>query len=67
LLEKLGDCVDVYKIDYGKDVLSFTTWDAFAIWEKFASFVIDVFFELCGGRRTSVKGEKDYPRALGVL
>ena len=57
LLEELRDSIDMNKIDNSEDVFSFTSWDAFAIGEQFAAFVVDVLFELDGEVGTVWKGE----------
>jgi hypothetical protein len=67
LLQELGNCIDMYKVDNGEDELGLPAWNPLAIGEELAAFVLNILFELDGGRDTSVKGEKDSPRALGVL
>ena len=67
LLEEFGDGVDVDEVDDGKDELCLSTGDAFPVGEEFAAFVLDVLFELCWRCSTTVKGEKAYPFAFGVL
>lgn len=67
LLEELRDSVDVDEIDDGQDELGLAAWNALAIWEQFATLVLDVLAKLNAPGLTSVKGEKASPLALGVL
>ncbi len=53
LLQKFGDCINVDEVDYAEYVFSFSAWNTFAIWEKFAAFVINIISVLHDARCTS--------------
>ena len=58
LLEEFRDCVDMDEIDDTEDIFCFASGDSFAIGEEFASFVIDIFFELNQSKSTCSKGDQ---------